>query len=267
MQPLYMLWFGSHPKPKPLIQMKKYIRLLILFTLLLPRNTLADPSLTIYNQKFGLIREMLRFDLKAGINRASFSNATAFLEPDSVILRDPAGKAKFHIVEQNYRADTISPGLLLHLNEGKEIEFLVKSDHKVDRIVKGKIIRSGYVPANRSAASHYGNRYYQIQTRGKVEPLIEVDGKLRFSLPGEPLFPELAEDTILKPTLHWQIRSAQAASFDAELSYVTGGLGWEADYNAVASEEGDSVDLSGWVTIENYTGKAFPDAEIQLIAR
>jgi len=71
---------------------------------------------------------------------------------------------------------------------------------------------------------------------------VQVDGKLQFRLPGEPLFPELGSDAILYPTLTWQLSSDRAARLDAELSYVTGGMRWEAAYNLVAPEKGDVLD-------------------------
>jgi hypothetical protein len=101
---------------------------------------------------------------------------------------------------------------------------------------------------------------------GAGQPIIEVDGKLRFNLPGIPLFPSLGDDTILKPMLEWLIASDQAAKFEAEMSYVTGGMNWQADYNIVAPEQGDLVDMVGWVTIDNQSGKSFENARIKLMA-
>jgi len=101
---------------------------------------------------------------------------------------------------------------------------------------------------------------------GAGQPIVEVEGALRFGLPGQPLFPALADDSILKPALDWRIETDRDARFDAELSYVTAGMRWEADYNLVAPEAGDVLELVGWVTIDNQTGKAFEDATIKLIA-
>src|ERR1035437_3875642 len=75
----------------------------------------ADPALTIYNQNFGVVRETLPLDLKAGNNTVRFSGATAHVEPDSVILRDPAGRRAVVVVEQNYRNDPVSQERLLNL--------------------------------------------------------------------------------------------------------------------------------------------------------
>jgi hypothetical protein len=76
----------------------------------------------------------------------------------------------------------------------------------------------------------------------------------------------LSDDAILKPTLSWTIGAPSAATLNAELSYVTGGLRWEASYNLVAPEKGDTLDLIGWVTIDNQSGKTFENAAIKLMA-
>lgn len=247
--------------------MKKHLLGFIFVTL--AGHAGAETSLTIYNQNFGVVRDVVPLDLQQGVNQVRFADTTAHLEPDSVILRDPKTGVKLNILEQSYRADPISSGLLLSLNEGKEIEFYVREPNKPDRTVKGKIIRSGYVPHNQTAMQRYGNRYYQSQmgmVQGSAQPVIEVDGQLQFSLPGEPRFPTLADDTILKPTLDWRIHADQAAKLEAELCYLTGGMSWEADYNVVSPEKGEEMDVIGWVTIDNQSGKTFKDAKLQLIA-
>jgi hypothetical protein len=231
----------------------------------------AQPALTIYNQNFAVVRERVPLDLKAGENAVTFSDATVHVEPDSVVLRDPSGKVQLRILEQSYRADTISQGLLLSLYEGKTIDFMVRDQNGKEYTVPGKVVRSGYVP-NIIPLNRYGQQFYQQQQamgnwqNGAGSPVIEVNGKLRFSLPGEPQFPALADDAILKPTLTWKLASANAAKFDAELGYITGGMSWEASYNLIAPEKGDTLDVIGWVTIDNQSGKQFDAAKIKLMA-
>src|SRR5271165_2641792 len=152
----------------------------------------ADPALTIYNQNFAVIRETLPLDLKAGNNVVRFSGATAQVEPDSVILRDPAGVRPLGVVEQNYRNDPISQELLLGLNEGKTIEFVIgRNVDGTASVVSGTIVRSGYVP-HYQARVRYGSQYQNNQqamvSGGAGQPIIEVGGKLQFTLPGQPIF-------------------------------------------------------------------------------
>ena len=241
---------------------------LMAFFLVAAAAASAQPALTIYNQNFAVVRERVPLDLKSGVNAVTFSGATVHLEPDSVVLRDPTGKIALRVLEQNYRADTISQGLLLSLNEGKEIAFLARDRDGKEFTVKGKVIRSGYVP-NFTGARQYGQNFYQQQAMMQSaagQPIIEVNGQLRFSLPGEPIFPALTDDAILKPLLAWQLAVDKPAKFDAELSYVTGGMSWEASYNLIAPEKGDTLDVLGWVTIDNQSGKQFDLAMIKLMA-
>jgi hypothetical protein len=231
----------------------------------------ADPALTIYNQSFAVIRETLPLDLKAGDTVVRFSGATAQVEPDSVILRDPTGAHALRVVEQNYWNDPISQDRLLNLFEGKTIEFAAGNnpDGSPHIVATGKVIRSGYVP-HTQAMNRYGPQYmanqYAMVSGGAGQPVIEVNGRLQFSLPGQPIFPSLGDDTILEPTLDWILHSDRAARFEAELSYVSGGLTWSSDYNIVAPEAGDTLDLVGWVTLDNQSGKAFDHAHIKLMA-
>ena len=212
----------------------------------------AQPALTIYNQNFAVVRDTVPLDLQSGVNDVRYPDATAQVEPDSVILRDPTGKHSLQILEQNYRNDPVTQELLLSLFEGKTIDFermRLKDNTQMPEIIPGKIVRSGYVPG--------GN---------PEQPIIEVNGKLQFSLPGQPLFPDLGDDTVLKPTLNWLLQSDKPGKFDAEVGYITGGFTWEADYNLVSPEKGDLVDLIGWVTMNNNSGKTFHDAKIKLMA-
>jgi hypothetical protein len=209
----------------------------------------ADPALTIYNGGYAVVRETLPIDLKSGVNQVSFAGVTAQVEADSVILRDIAGKAEFQILEQSYRNDPVTQAMLLSLFEGKTLEFNRREVNKPDRVIMGKVVRSGFVPGGRS-----------------VEPIIEVDGKLQFSLPGEPIFPSLGNDNVLKPTLNWRLNSATSGKIDAEVAYLSNGFTWEASYNLVATEKSDVLDVVGWVTMNNQSGMTFTDAKIKLMA-
>ena len=82
--------------------------------------------------------------MQPGVNDAQYAGVAAHLEPDSVILRDPNGRA-LQILEQNYRNDPVSPEMLLSFYEGKTIDFVVgRNADGSDVKIKGKVIRSGY---------------------------------------------------------------------------------------------------------------------------
>lgn len=229
--------------------------------------TTAPTRLTIYNQDFAVARTTVSLDLHAGTNEVLTTNVTGQLEPDSVVLRDPSGRNLVHVAEQNYDAAVVDQQWMMEKYEGKTIDFQIQGPRVEESatgerrvippsIVEGRIIRAGGQAAN-------GYPYNQ--------PLIEVAGKMQFSMPGIPVFPATTDGLLLKPTLRWQIDAQKAARFSAELDYITHGMNWQATYNVVVPEAADTTgpelaEIIGWVTIENKTGTDFPEATIQLMA-
>jgi len=236
----------------------------------------AGPStaLTIYNDNFAVARTQVDLDLSRGVNEVTTSQVTAQLEPDSVVLRDPSlrspsAKPSFHVVEQDYDAAIVTQEWLLKKYEGKTVDFAIGGYGYAD----GHMVPAPFVPGKIIRASQIVGQYQQSQ------PLIEVDGKMQFSLPGTPVFPASTDGLLLKPTLRWQIDSEKAQKLSAELAYVTGGLSWEATYNivapnadnaagkaATAGSSEEKADVIGWVTIHNQSGTDFPQARIKLMA-
>ncbi|ADW70949.1 DUF4139 domain-containing protein [Granulicella tundricola] len=212
----------------------------------------AQTSLTIYNQDFAVVRSHVPLDLKEGPTEVTTTNVTRSLEPDSVVLRDPASKLSFTIAEQNYDAGVINQDSLLEKFEGKTIDFQPGPGPNGAPLptVQGTIIRAG---------------------RNGEQPLINSGGHLQFLLPGTPLFPASTDGLLLKPTLRWQIYSPHAARLDAELAYITHGMSWQSTYNVIAPETRDvgpteRGEVVGAVTIHNNTGTEFADAHIKLMA-
>lgn len=230
---------------------------LSLFSLCIVSGLFAKPAITVYNQNFGVVRDTVLLDLQSGLNAVSYSGVTAQLEPESVILRDPEGKIAISVIEQSYRGDPVDQQRLLQMFEGETIQFY-KTVGDEEVVVMGRIIRA---PSMVTTKNQYGQ-----QKRKQLEPIIEVEGTLMTMLPGVPLFPSLGDDSVLQPTLSWKLHSRRGAKFDAQLSYLTNGMSWKSDYNLVLPEEGNEVSLTGWVSIENNTGKTFEDATIKLIA-
>ncbi|MFP4351912.1 MAG: DUF4139 domain-containing protein [Puniceicoccaceae bacterium] len=208
----------------------------------------AGPGLTVYNENFAVVRDEVPLRLDSGTTEVRYSGVTSQLEPESVVLRDPSGEVALRVLEQSYRADPANQERLLQMFEGETIRFLqIIGD--AETVVEGRIIR-----APGRAAS------------GALEPIIEVDGELRTRLPGQPLFPGLGDDSILQPTLSWKIHAPETAALTGELSYLTRGMSWEADYNFILPEKGDDVAMNAWVSVLNESGKTFRGARIKLIA-
>ena len=228
------------------------MRKIIVQMLLWPALTwAAGPQMTIYNDGFATVKETRTLQLTAGVSEVRVTDMSRSLEPDSVMLRE-LGAQPFglRILEQSFINDPLTQGLLLYQMEGQRVRFEEKREDGTIREHQGQVIRSGYIPGG-----------------GTEQPIIETDGAVRFSLPGQPVFEGLDPAAFLKPSLVWQLAAARAGECPIEVAYVTGGMSWEATYNLVMpAEGGDTFDFSGWISLRNNTGKDFADATVKLIA-
>ena len=211
----------------------------------------AGPQVTIYNNGFATVKEERTLELQEGVCEVRVSDMSRQLEPDSVMLRELSPKPfGLQILEQSFVNDPLTEGLLLYQLEGQNVRF---EETRPDGTVKehtGKLIRSGYIPGG-----------------GAEQPIVEMGGVVRFSLPGRPTFEGIDPNAFLKPALVWQLATQKTGACPIEVAYITEGMSWEATYNLVMPAEGDDTfDLSGWISLNNKTGKDFEDASVKLIA-
>jgi hypothetical protein len=76
----------------------------------------------------------------------------------------------------------------------------------------------------------------------------------------------LPEGLITRPTLIWKVEGATGKKADIELSYMTAGMSWHAEYVAVVDAGDKAMDLSGWVSVDNRSGADYPEARLKLVA-
>jgi len=92
------------------------------------------------------------------------------------------------------------------------------------------------------------------------------DGKILLNPVGEAQLHEMPGGLVPIPRLVWLVDSAQAGEHEAEVSYMTQGLTWRADYVVVLSADDKLVDVTGWVTLDNKSGAGYENANLQLVA-
>lgn len=210
-------------------------------------GTEGGVALTVYNGGFACVREARELDLQEGENALRLTDMSGQLEADSVVLRE-TGAEPFgvDILEQRYVNEPLTEAIMLRQMEGRDVRFRVTGKDGETREETGKLLRAG---------------------TGGAGPIVEMPDGVRFSMPGQPVFDGVDASAYLKPSLEWLLRSDRAGKAPVEVSYLTGGLSWEATYNLVAPEEdGDEYAFSGWVSMRNDSGKDYPGAELKLIA-
>jgi hypothetical protein len=146
------------------------------------------------------------------------------------------------VLEQNYEYDLISPEKLMEKYVGRDVEIVEQALDLTNRTVKATLISTNGGPVYR-----IGDRIVIGQT-GKVT------------------LPDLPAELVARPTLVWTLNAEKAGATPAEVSYLTDGMNWSADYVAVVDADDKKAGLSGWVTIDNHSGASFKDATLKLVA-
>ena len=229
------------------------ITLLATLVLALPPS---QTELTIYNQGFGLVKELRQFDLKKGRQTISIEDVAALIEPTSVGFHSLTDLKAFTVLEQNYQFDLINPQAILAKSVGQKIRFIRTIGNQKD-VLEGTLLSSPTSvvanPGGGSESTYNGMVIRTDDNRIVLDPTGEVEVK---SVP-----PGL----ISRPTLMWDIEAEKAGSNSVELSYITQGLSWSADY-VVTLNGLDKGDLQGWVTLSNTSGATWENAKLKLLA-
>ncbi len=219
--------------------------LLFGFTLRAQDMARKDVSLTVYNQNFALVRDVRSLNLQEGINEVRFIDIAGQIETTSVHFKSLTAPDKCGILEQNFEYDLVSADKLLSKYIDREITVITQDDIKY----------TGYL------SSYDGS---QIVLAGDKEkgPIFMVNRSNIRNIE----FPQLPEGLITKPTLVWSLLNSKKGMHDVELSYLTGGINWLADYVAAVSDDEKSISLNGWVTVDNRSGTGYENASLKLVA-
>lgn len=216
-------------------------------------------DLTIYNQNLSLVREERTIRFPKGIGDVIVPDVPATIDGTSVLFRSLSDPQGVRVLEQNYQYDLVHEAKILEKYIGKEVEFVrVDPATKKEYTVKAKLLATGFRPQGQ-----YGGSMNFVGTGGMIA---EVNGKIEINPEGHLVLPALPEGLILKPQLEWLVSSDREGTQKAEISYLASQLSWSADYVALLSSDAKKLDLTAWVTINNYSGTSFKNAGLKLVA-
>lgn len=209
-------------------------------------STLADQqsvAVTIYNENLALVKDRRRVALAQGENRLAFREVSARIRPETALLRSLSHPEGFYLVEQNFDFDLLTPQKLLEKYVGKQVQVVKTHPQTGDE----RFLDAQVLAAN-----------------GGV--VLKVGDRIETGVPGRLVYPDVPANLRDRPTLVTLLNSGTDMPQQLELSYLTGGLSWRADYVAELSADDDRLDLSGWVTLTNQSGTTYHDARLQLVA-
>ena len=237
--------------------MRTWFYLLLLVAMPLPQlstvahageivSDLADQqevAVTIYNENLALVRDLRLVELGQGPVALALREVSARIRPETALLRSVDAPGALNILEQNFDFDLLTPHKLLEKYVGKEV-----------RLVRVH---------PQSGAESYESAKVLAANDGVV---LQVGDRIETGIPGRLVYPDVPTHLRDRPTLVVALESRQPGSQQIELSYLTGGLSWRADYVAELDSADRMLDLSGWVTLTNRSGTSYRNALLQLVA-
>ncbi len=200
-------------------------------------------SITVYNQNFGVVREVRELAaLGTGQVALEFRDVAATIQPETVAIKSLTAPGAISVLEQNYRYDLLTPATLLEKYVGKKI----------------RTYRYHEATGKEEAADA------ELLSVAE-QPILRLNGEVTFGYPARFAFPQVPDNLIAKPTLIWLVASKQAKQ-TVEVSYLAQNLNWNADYVLVVNEQDTIGALQGWVTLSNQSGTNYRNAELKLVA-
>ena len=203
----------------------------------------GDVSVTIYNNDLALVQDTRQVVINAGRTRLEFPDVSAQIRAQTVTLTG----AGFGIVEQNFDFDLLSPQALMQKAVGETVT-LVRTNPATGAEIRE---RARVLAANGGVVLQIGERIEVLRDDG---------------LPVRVIFDRVPENLRARPTLSVTVQGESAGRRPVTLTYLTPGLGWQADYVALFDEAAGRMDVQGWITLTNNSGTPYVNANTLLVA-
>ncbi len=202
----------------------------------------GDVAVTIYNNGQALVQDTRRMNLPAGRSKQEFPDVSAQIRAETVTLSGPG----IGIVEQNFDYDLLTPAKLMEKAVGQTVTLLrTNAATGAETRVRAKVLAAN------------GGVVLQI---GDTIEVLRDDG-----LPVRVIFDKVPPNLRARPTLSVTLES-KGGTVPTTLTYLTPGLGWNADYVTLFDEVKKTIDVQGWVTLTNNTGTDYTNANVLLVA-
>lgn len=202
-------------------------------------STNNNLSVSIYNQNLSLVKDMRQAELKSGTNEIIFDGVAQRIQPETAIIYGDEVK----VLEQNYNYNLLSYQNFIERNIGKEVNTVRVSPKDGENIYERAVLIG----------------------LANGQPVLRFNYGIDAGFDGRVVFKDIPNGMSNKPTLTAKLNVKNSGYKTLRLAYLTDGLSWKTDY--VANVNGkDTLNLTGWVTINNESGIDYENAKIQLVA-
>lgn len=232
-------------------------------------NDSVSTSLTAYNTGLGFVIDTEALNLSAGSNNITFEDVPLSIDPTSVYLEFMDECC--NLLEQTFQYDLLNEQTLLRDLIGKEITLNLRlgGENTTSSIQMNNSSTTAYTPS-----PSFTGKLLAYEGDNFIISTITQDGNVHI-IPRDRInsisIESLPKDFVLEPTLNWKIFNQQQLQNKGnetlvQVSYLTGGLGWNSNYILVLNENDSAADIKGWITLDNISGKSFKNVILRFLA-
>ena len=200
-------------------------------------------ALTIYNDDLALVKDQRQVNLPTDISRLAWRDVSARIRPETALLRNVNDVGGLHLLEQTFDFDVLTPQKLLEKSVGNTVTVI-----KTNPVTGAEMRETATVLAANAGV------------------VLKFADRVETGVPGRLAFAGVPDNLRDRPTLVMTVANAKSGVANLELSYLTGGLSWRADYVAELSADETKMDINGWVTLINQSGVSYPNVRLQFVA-
>ncbi len=202
-------------------------------------------SISLYQSNLSLIKDTRNLILDNGCTQLVWLDIASEIKPETAWLRRLQHPEHFQVLSQHFDLKRLTPQDLLESHVGRTITVI--RTHPVT----GEETRE---PAT------------LLSTNGGV--VLSFDDRIETEIPGRIAYSAIPPGLHDKPAMHITLHTASGnpSRHNLELTYLTHGLSWQADYILELDPDERHASLTGFAALTNQSGIDFHHAKTQLIA-
>ncbi len=199
----------------------------------------TDLSMTVYQNGLAMVQDARKVDLLQGVQMLAFENVSNQLIPASALF---AGE-QITILQQVFDYALMSTENMLRLSTGKDIQ-LARINPKTGEEVRetATIITT------------------------KPQLIVKTKNGIQANPSGTVIFEAIPEGLSKAPALKLFLDAQRAGVQGVDLTYLTDGLSWKADYIAKLNTARNKMSLRAFATVTNNTEIAYQNTTMNVVA-
>lgn len=202
-------------------------------------NEIKNSSLVVYNSNLGLVHEERDLELNTADTSIIYKDVAKSVQTDSINVEISPNVTLY---SQQYRFDSLTQAKLLQAHIGKKIEVRLLKNKNEFKIITATLL------------SHNGQKSI-VKT---------LDYKIITVKSDDIMFEHIPDTLITKPSLVWNIKTHTDTKTTMKLDYLISQISFKSNYILKIDE--DSAKLTGWISVDNRSGKRFDNIKLSLLA-